>query len=98
MPTNLKGKIKMKKSLYFCVLIVVLLSISGCEGCRQLGSHLKSATIGINREITLYSCDGKIIQKWETDRVNVEVQGSSARFIHNGKVITISGTFTIIEK
>ncbi len=74
------------------------LSVSGCtKGCQQQVSHMKSSLIGLDRTITLYAVDGSIIKSWE-GRFQVETGGSSARFIHEGKTVHISGTFIIEEK
>jgi len=66
-------------------------------GCQNTISHMKSSVVGLNREITLYNASGNIIKQWTTD-AKVEDAGGSCRFIFNGKVVTISGTFIIEEK
>ncbi|MDX1763483.1 MAG: hypothetical protein R3231_04115 [bacterium] len=80
------------------VVLGMLLAASGCtKGCQQQVSHVKSNLIGLNRTITLYAVDGSVIKSWE-GRFQVETGGSSARFIHEGKAVYISGTFVIEER
>ena len=78
-------------------LLVLVTLLAGCAELQQTGSHFVSSMVGLPRVITLYAADGKIIQQWDGN-YNVEVSGNTARFMENNKAITISGTFTIIEK
>ncbi len=79
-------------------LLAAVLLAGGCsKGCQQRVSHLKSNLIGLDRTITLYAHDGSVIRVWE-GRFQVEATGGSARFIHEGKAVYISGTFIIEEK
>lgn len=82
----------MKKAV---LTFLIVLAVSGC-GMQQGASHVISSAVGLNRVITLYSDDGTVIREW-SGRYKVGVDGSSARFMHNNKAITISGTFTIEE-
>lgn len=87
-----------KKLLMLFAVLCIGLSSSGCtKGCQQQVSHVKSSLIGLNRTITLYADNGTVIRTWE-GRFQVETSGSSARFLHDGKTIYISGTFVIEEK
>lgn len=79
------------------VLATVLMVITGCSEWEQMASHFASSAVGLNRKVTLYSSDGKILREWE-GRYQVETDGSNARFMDNGKAITISGTWLIEEK
>jgi hypothetical protein len=81
--------------LIICGMVFIL---SGCtERQRQDWSHWKSDMIGLERTITLYSDSGKPIKKWE-GRFKVEINGATARFIHDGRAVIISGTYLIEEK
>ena len=83
----------------FIVLIVIVFIFCGCADWEQVKSHTKSGIFGLNRVITLYANDGKILGQWEGNFAVEHDQGtSSARFIYNGKAIEINGTYTIIEK
>ncbi|MGA1825675.1 MAG: hypothetical protein ACMUIP_13535 [bacterium] len=83
------------------ILILVLLFSSlcyiGCEGCMKGCKHFKSETIGLKRKVTLYACDGTPIKTWE-GRFMVELNGSTAAWIDNGKEVKIAGTFIIEEQ
>lgn len=84
------------KKLIFMGLF--LLTLTGCGKVENTISHFKSKWIGIDRVITLYSADGKVIETWQSDN-QVEYVGGFARFIDkSGKVITISGTIVMSEK
>jgi hypothetical protein len=88
----------MRSKLFLGVILVVFLFLGGCtEKQRQDFSHWKSDLIGLKRTVTLYDCNGKPIKTW-TGRYKVEINGSVARFIDDGKAIIISGTFVIEEK
>lgn len=86
----------MKKFLAAAVLIAVL-SLIGCANMQQSNSSFVSGMVGLNRVITLYSEDGKIIQQWE-GRYNVRHLEGFVRFMDKGKAVSISGTISIIQK
>lgn len=71
----------------------------GCTASQRVQlKHFQSDILGLNREITLYSESGQVIQKWET-KSKVENFGGSISFLDsNGKSIGLSGTYTVIEK
>ncbi len=77
--------------------IIIGILLFNTPGCQNTISHAKSSWIGLNREITLYNASGNIIKQWSTD-AKIEDMGGSCRFMVNGKVVTISGTFIIEEK
>lgn len=82
----------------FVVSILIAVFNTGCNGCRNNWSHIKSETVGLNRTVTLYSNDGKVIKAWEITSA-VEDQGGSFKFImDSGKAVTISGTVVIEQK
>lgn len=86
----------MKRLIGFIAILIVL-ACASCGSLQQAGSHFKSSMVKLPRVITLYACDGSVIQQWD-GRYKVEVESSSARFIHEGKAIYISGIFSIVEK
>lgn len=83
------------KRFIFAVAVAVM--FAGCAQKEQQFSHMKSSFFGLDRQVTLYSADGKVLGQW-TGHYNVQTSGGTARFIDKGKAITISGTFTIIEQ
>jgi hypothetical protein len=79
------------------VCLILLLSLSGCtERQRQDWSHWKSDLVGLKRTVTLYADNGTPIKSWK-GRFKVDVGGGTARFLHEGRAVIISGTFIIEE-
>mgnify|MGYP001573321952 CR=1 FL=1 len=76
---------------------ILAIVAAGCAGTQQSCSHFKSSLVGLPRVVTLYAQDGAVIRTWE-GWYQVIVDGSSARFIDQGKVVTISGTWIIEER
>lgn len=84
-----------KISLIAVVLIGFLLVI-GNKSCQKKFKHFKSGTIGLKRKVTLYNCDGDTLREWE-GRFKIELNGSTAAWIDDGKEVKISGTFVVEE-
>ena len=83
----------MKKLL----IIVLILTFLGCERMTKNVKHLQSGWTGLNRRVTLYGCDGHVIQSWE-GKFMIELNGASASWIDdNNKEVKISGTFVVEE-
>jgi hypothetical protein len=102
---RLRGKMKNKiltvalGSLVGLTLIVVALTLSGCTQGQQKGwKHFVSGMKGLPRIITLYSAEGKVIRTWEGNNIMVEMEGSVASFILDGKEYKIAGTYIVEEK
>jgi hypothetical protein len=91
-----------KNKLIAAAVIIVLVVIVGgymyysLPTTQQRISHMKSEAIGLDRTITLYANDGKPIREWK-GRVQVELDGNTARFVVNHKAVIISGTYLIEE-
>jgi len=75
---------------------LVALGVSGCQDVKHIAKSLKTSTVGARRTVTLYSHDGAKIREWK-GRMKLENVGSTARFIADGKVVHISGTFVVQE-
>lgn len=87
----------MKKVSMIALCIATVGSMSACQNFRAFNSHIRSNTIGLHREVTLYSYNGSIIDKW-TIQGMIEDNGGSIRFLlDNGKAVSISGTYKIVE-
>jgi len=56
----------------------------------------ESSIVGLKRVVTLYDMNGDTIRKWE-GRFKVMEKEGICTFIHDGKVIKISGTYSIEE-
>lgn len=79
------------------ILSMALVFLCGCKDVRNAMKHARSSIIGLNREITLYAADGRVIRQWQT-RAKVEDKGGTCWFICDGKAYTVSGTFVVAEK
>ena len=77
--------------------LVFGMTLGGCKMIGQKAKSFKTSTIGAHRIVTLYAVDGTPIKSWE-GRYQLKVEGGAARFIHEGKVITISGTWLAEEE
>ena len=91
-------RLKIKQIVFFIALAIFILSLPACtERQKKSIKHLKSDIIGIERKVTLYDCNGKVIRNWE-GRFKIEIQGSYLSFIDdNGKDIKVSGTVVVEE-
>lgn len=78
------------------MLLVVVAFLLGCSNLQSMGSSIQSATIKIPREIILYSATGDTIEKW-VGRYSIEDRNSGIKFFHNGKAVTLNGTYKITE-
>lgn len=83
----------MKK--YLITTIAICLTACGEGG--NLIKHMHSSLTGLDRKITLYAANGKPIKEWRTS-AKIEDHGGSVFFIHNGKAVTVAGTFIVEEQ
>lgn len=78
-------------------MIILMLSLCGCQMAKNAGRIFISSTTGISRTITLYSFDGKIIRQWDT-KSSINDEGAVICFYDNtGRAVQISGT-VIVEQ
>ena len=79
------------------IIVLSILFLFSCERFDKKVKHFKSGLSGLDRKITLYTCDGEIIKTWEGNFM-IELVGNSASWIDdNNKEMKISGTFIIEE-
>jgi hypothetical protein len=96
-------KLKSMITIFFSILIPtaviwLLVTLMWTKGCQAEYSHYKSKFVGLNRVVTLYAGDGKVIASWSGD-LYVEDKGGTVRFVKpDGKAVTLSGTFVVEEK
>ena len=87
------------RKLFFISLLIVSVLFAGCTGEQKRGiKSIKSNwTGGLNRVVTLYDYNGKVVQKWSG---NIDMSNSEKEtdFILNGKRIVIHGGITVIEE
>jgi hypothetical protein len=80
--------------------LVAATALTGCNEASQALSdkHMESNNTGLWRKITFYPpnpLQGEPLV-WK-GRYKVETEGSTIRFLHQGKVITLSGSVVIEE-
>ena len=63
----------------------------------QTIKHFWSSFSGLERTVTFYDCDGKVIKSW-AGNLNVEDQGGTIRFVVDGKTVIVGGNFVVEEK
>ena len=96
-------KNKLVNVLIVAMIVIIVFSVivttvgGGCKGIQQKIKHFKSATVGIDRKITLYANDGSVIRTWE-GQIQVESQDGIPRFIIDNKTVQLNGTYVIEEK
>jgi len=79
------------------IIVLSVLFLFSCERFDKKVKHFKSGITGLDRRVTLYTCDGDIIRTWEGNFM-IELIGNSASWIdENNKEVKISGTFIIEE-
>ena len=79
------------------IIVLSVLVLFSCERFDKKVKHFKSGISGLDRRITLYTCNGEIIQTWQGNFM-IELIGNSASWIDdNNKEVKISGTFIIEE-
>jgi hypothetical protein len=93
---TLKTKMVIVGVAIVAIVVLGLYAYLSLPSVQQRISHAESRAIGLDRTITLYANDGKPIKSWK-GRVQVEVEGGAARFIVQGKAVTISGTYIVEE-
>lgn len=80
------------------ILIGLMIILTSCASLQKSCRHTQSNIVGLNRIVTLYDVNGKIIKTWE-GKFKVEISGGTASFIdENNKEVKISGTYVIEEK
>ena len=69
-------------------ILILLLPILGLLGCADGSNHSRSKG---KRTVTLYACDGKVIQTWVIDNYDNFSDGW-AMFDVNGHAVKVTGT------
>jgi hypothetical protein len=80
--------------------IVLSMQLSGCGSCSNDFNDFKRDLSKRDYEVTLYSADGHVIVK-ETLKntfINVGENGSGLRYLKNGKMVMLNGTYILEEK
>ena len=94
------GFITSRKYIMKKILLMSLIAVSlvGCGKIDSMTNKFKSAAGLLDRTITLYDANGKVIKSWNTKNIIV-YSGTGAGFVdNNGLNVEISGTFVIEGK
>jgi hypothetical protein len=79
-------------------VVIGLGLLASCNSCRQEVKRLKSNSVGIQRTITLFDANGKVIKTWNIDST-YKTAGTGIDFLdEHGKFVAINGTFIVEEK
>lgn len=78
-------------------IMLPFIALSACGKLTNASKHFHSSMTGLNYKVTLYGQNGTPIKTWITS-AKIEDQGGSIFFVHEGKAVTIAGTFTIEEQ
>lgn len=84
----------MKKLLLAFTLVIGVLSFNGCSDATSAAI----SALGSKHIITLYGCDGKVIQQWtSTGKINNEEHSNGYYFKDEktGKLVMVDGTVVI---
>jgi hypothetical protein len=85
----------MKKIVAVSLLLVAL---TGCGRIDSVVNRFESAAGLLNRTVTLYDANGKVIKSWETNN-EISYGGPVAGFIDkNGMNVRVAGTIIIEGK
>ena len=87
------------KKLFFVSLLIASVLFSGCTGEQKRGiKSIKSNwTGGLNRVVTLYDYNGKIVKTWK-GTIDIKKKKKETDFILDNKRVVIHGGITVIEE
>ena len=68
----------------------------GCQVAKQAASSTISGAVGLERTVTLYSNDGRVLREWR-GRYQVEPTAAGYRFMEGWRAVYVSGTVVIEE-
>ena len=79
-------------------VIVICVSLCGCESWERAGKTIKSDfTGGLERTVTLYSNTGEIIQSW-TGKFDIAEKEYEVMFDIDGQRVIIRGGIVVCEE
>jgi uncharacterized lipoprotein YehR (DUF1307 family) len=80
------------------ILVLAIVALSGCGRTEMVWNKVEGYFGGLDRKVTLYTCNGVEIKSWQTNN-EIKYQGPAAAFIDkNGMNVRIAGTFVIEGK
>ena len=87
-----------KKIAVFALLTAIVLALTGCASWnRELKSFESDISGGLNRTVTVYSCDGDILGQW-SGTFDVSQSENETFFDVNGKRVIIQGGIIVNEE
>lgn len=86
------------RSIRLSLLLLTAVAIAACTESQRKGiKHIKSDLVGLQRQVTLYDCDGTAIRRWQ-GRFKIEIQGAYLSFIDDdGNEVKVSGMVVVEE-
>lgn len=82
----------------FVILIAIIFGLSGCAACsRNFKSFDSDINGGLNRKVTLYDYNGKVIKEWE-GKFDVADGDQEMFFDIDGKRVIIQGGIIVNEE
>jgi hypothetical protein len=96
---SIKGKAITAGAVILGLIFLVLFIYSDTQFGQRKLSHLKSSVVGLNRTISIYGYDSKLIKAYQT-RSSIERPGDGTQtfFKENGKRVDITGGIVIAEE
>ena len=92
------------KALRWSVVLIVVclvcawLAASGCQRLDKSEKHWQSAWSGLDRTITLYTEDGRVLHRWNA-KTYMETDPPVVAFIDSaGREIKIAGGIVLVEE
>jgi hypothetical protein len=92
------------KALHWSVVLIVVFLVcawlvaSGCQRMEKGGKHWESSWSGLNRTITLYTDDGRVLHRWNA-KTYIETDPPVVAFIDSsGREIKIEGGIVLVEE
>lgn len=91
---------KMKRIKITVILIVALFVLSGCASLERAFKDTSSSFTGLNREVFVYSQDGKEVLRNYHGRIDIQENeyGNKVKFELNGKRVIIYNANVIVEE
>lgn len=87
------------RKLFFISLLIASVLFAGCTGEQKRGiKSIKSNwTGGLNRVVTLYDYNGKVIKTWK-GTIDMSDSEKETDFMLDGKRIIVHGGITVVEE
>jgi hypothetical protein len=79
-------------------LVFAVLAASGCQRMEKKGKHWESSWSGLDRTITLYTDDGRVLRQWQA-KTYIETDPPVIAFIDSaGKEVKLAGGVVVVEE